>query len=78
MASIAAFAQSDRGRIFAAVSERFPAWDPGASFPDDVVAYNFRAALLLASNRAQEDDGPVMERNEHGTHVSGLNPLEGL
>ena len=46
MAAIAAFATSDKGRLFAAAHDRFGA-DPGGHFSDGVLAYNLRAALMI-------------------------------
>jgi hypothetical protein len=62
MAAIAAFAQSDRGKLFAAVHDRFGS-DPGAGFTDEVLAYNLRAALMFnhpsTLELAHEDDEPA-------------------
>jgi hypothetical protein len=46
VAPLVAFAQSDRGRAYAAVCERYHV-DPAGSFSDDVLAHNFRMALAF-------------------------------
>jgi hypothetical protein len=46
MAPLVAFAQSDRGRAYVAVCERYHV-DPAGSFSDDVLAHNFRMALAF-------------------------------
>lgn len=43
MAALAAFLQSDSGRVFASVNQGV---DIGSHFPDDFLAYNARAALM--------------------------------
>ena len=55
MASLAAFVQSDGGRFYSLVCERYGI-DPATGLADDVVAHNLRAGLALASMRATEDD----------------------
>lgn len=77
MASLAAFVQSDRGRFYSAVCDKYGI-DPAAGMRDDVVAFNLRAGLLLAGLREDEERPVVMERGDHGTRVSGLDPLAEL
>ena len=55
MAPLAAFAQSERGHFLAAVSKHFGV-DPAQGFTDDVIAYNFRVALLMAETEPEEKD----------------------
>jgi hypothetical protein len=56
MAPLVAFAQSDRGRAYAAVCERYHV-DPAGSFSDDVLAHNFRMALAFdAAQQASENE----------------------
>lgn len=56
MAMVGAFAASDQGRFYASVCHDWRV-DPGAPIADDVVAFNLRAALTLATaERAPADD----------------------
>lgn len=57
MVALATFAASDAGKTYAYVSSHFGV-DPAASFADDFVAFNLRAALVLAMNA---DDEPGEE-----------------
>jgi hypothetical protein len=45
MAAIAAFAQTPQAKMLATICDRFNV-DPGSLFADDVLAFNFRAALM--------------------------------
>jgi hypothetical protein len=58
VAPLVAFAQSDRGRAYAAVCERYHV-DPAGSFSDDVLAHNFRMALAFdaAQQNAETVEG---------------------
>lgn len=64
MAAIAAFAKSDQGRFYAALSDRFGV-DPALGFSDDVVAVNLRAALFraLTQDVEKEEEGPTLATN---------------
>lgn len=55
MKELAAFASSEDGRLWARTHERF-GMDPAGFLEDDVLAYNFRVALLLAGGPERTDD----------------------
>ena len=55
MAAIAAFATSDAGRFHALVSEKY-GLDPAEGWVDPVEAANLRAALFVASSRADAQE----------------------
>lgn len=48
MAAVAAFADSESGRSYLALCDRFHV-DPAAGITDDVVAVNLRAALVMST-----------------------------
>lgn len=53
-AAIAEFVQSDAGALYRMSCERFGV-DPGAVLEDDVLGYNLRVGLLVASLDTEED-----------------------
>ena len=53
MAAVASFAASPQGQTYALVCDRWGV-DPAAAITDDVLAYNLRAALMLAMPARRE------------------------
>ena len=79
MPSLAAFAASDAGLVYAKVCERWHV-DPGAVFHDDVLAYNARVAFshcLAQAERKQEQMADVQTYPDGHTVVTGLDPFSG-
>lgn len=62
MAALAAFAASDGGKMYASISQ-YHGLDPAHGIEDDVVAYNLRAVLMLASLKERDSkDDPAAYR----------------
>jgi hypothetical protein len=66
MPGIAQFARSESGQMYLMACERFGV-DPGAAFDDEVVAHNFRVALILSSVDSKQDGTVVI--HDDGRHV---------
>ena len=62
MAAVGAFAGSPQGQTYALVCDRWGV-DPAAAIGDDVLAYNLRAALMLAMPANRE---PLDEHEQAG------------
>lgn len=55
---LAAFASSSTGRAFGQTCERYGV-DPGSVLDDDVLAFNLRAALAIATTPEETQDPSV-------------------
>lgn len=75
MGRVAAFAASPIGQIYGATCERYGV-DPAASFTDDVLAFNLRAALMVNAPKAESsmevDEWAAAGRENERAWLSGV------